>query len=118
MILLGYIILGRPEWKNCEITINAIVRQEQKEEQKAYLLGLTTSGRLPISSKNINLIVQEEGSNIKSIVRQRSAEADLILLGFRGESIKKKGEELFSGYDGLGSILFVHAVSEKEINML
>jgi len=118
MILLGYIILGHPEWKNCEITINAIVRQEQKEEQKAYLLGLTTSGRLPISSKNINLIVQEEGSNIKSIVRQRSAEADLILLGFRGESIKKKGEELFSGYDGLGSILFVHAVSEKEINML
>ena len=118
MILLGYIILGHPEWKNCQISINAVVRAEQMEEQKDYLLGLTTSGRLPISSKNINLIVQEEGAKIKEIVCQRSVEADLILLGFRGESIKKKGEELFRGYEGLGSILFVHAVSEKEISML
>lgn len=118
MILLGYIILGHPEWKNCEISINAVVREEQLDEQKEYLLGLTTSGRLPISSKNINLIVLEEGENIKEIVCKRSAEADLILLGFRGESIKKKGDELFRGYDGLGSILFVHAVSEKEISML
>ncbi len=118
MILLGYIILGHPEWHHCQISINAVVRKNQLEEQKDYLLGLTTSGRLPISSKNINLIIQEEGSNIKEIVCQRSSEADLILLGFRGESIKKKGEEVFQGYEGLGSILFVHAVSEKEISML
>ena len=118
MILLGYIILGHPEWSDCEISINAIVREDQLEEQKKYLLGLTTSGRLPISSKNINVIVQEEDRNSKEIVCERSKEADLILLGFRSEAIKRKGEEVFLGYEGLGNILFVHAVNEKEISML
>lgn len=118
MILLGYIILGHPEWSNCEISINAIVREERMEEQKQYLLDLTTSGRLPISSKNINIIVQEENHNFRDIVCERSKEADLILIGFRGEAIKRKGAEIFDGYEGLGNILFVHAVSEKEINML
>jgi hypothetical protein len=118
MILLGYIILGHPEWSECEISINAIVRQNQMHEQKEYLLGLTTSGRLPISSKNINVIVQEENTNFKEIVCKRSSEADLILIGFRSEALKRKGEEVFYGYQGLGNILFVHAVNEKEINML
>ena len=118
MILLGYIILGHPEWSNCEISINAIVREEQMEEQKNYLLGLTTSGRLPISSKNINVIVKEENRNVKEIICEKSSEADLVLLGFRGESLKRKGEEIFHGYEGVGNILFVHAVSEKEISML
>jgi hypothetical protein len=118
MILLGYIILGHPEWSNCEISINAIVREDQLAEQKEYLLGLTTSGRLPISSKNINVIVQEENRNSKEIICERSTEADLILLGFRNETMKRKGEEIFHGYEGLGNILFVHAVNEKEISML
>ena len=118
MILLGYIILGHPEWSDCEISINAIVRHNQLNEQKDYLLDLTTSGRLPISAKNINLIVQEENRNFKEIVTERSAEADLIILGFRSEAIKRKGAEVFDGYEGLGNILFVNAVSEKEISML
>ena len=118
MILLGYIMLGHPDWKDCEISINAIVRENQLDEQKDYLLGLTTSGRLPISSKNINVIVQEENRTWKEIVCERSSEADLILLGFRSEAIKRKGEEIFHGYEGLGNILFVHAVNEKEISML
>lgn len=118
MILLGYIILGHPEWADCEISINAIVRHNQLNEQKDYLLDLTTSGRLPISAKNINLIVQEENRNFKEIVTERSGEADLIILGFRSEAIKRKGAEVFEGYEGLGNILFVNAVSEKEISML
>lgn len=118
MILLGYIIMGHPDWANCEISINAIVRKNQLEEQKNYLLGLTTSGRIPISSKNINIIIQEEDRNYKEIVCERSTEADLILLGFRGETIKRRGAEMFDGFDGLGNILFVHAATEKEISML
>ena len=118
MILLGYIILGHPEWEECEISINAIVRKDQMNEQKNYLLDLTTSGRLPISSKNINIIIQEENRSFRDIICQRSAEADLTLIGFRSESIKRKGAEVFFGYEGLGNILFVNAVSEKEINML
>ena len=118
MILLGYIILGHPEWAECEISINAIVRHNQIEEQKKYLLDLTTSGRLPISSKNINIIIQEENRSTKDIIVERSAQADLTLVGFRSESVKRKGEEVFFGYEGLGNILFVNAVSEKEISML
>jgi hypothetical protein len=64
------------------------------------------------------VIVQEENRSSKEIICERSTEADLILLGFRGESMKRNGAEIFRGYEGLGNILFVHAVNEKEISML
>jgi hypothetical protein len=118
MILLGYIILGHPDWAHCEISINAIVRKNQIEEQKNYLYELTTSGRLPISSKNINIIIQDEDRSVKEIISEGSSRADLTLVGFRSESVKRKGEEVFFGYEGMGNILFVNAVTDKEINML
>lgn len=118
MILLGYIILGHPEWKKGQIKIYAIYPQDEVEEQKANLLELISSGRLPISANNINLLVLEEEGNVKARINETSQEADLTILGFREEVLKRRGTNIFEGYDKLSNVLFVNAAQEKEIKKL
>jgi hypothetical protein len=48
-------------------------------------------------------------------VNERSASADLTILGFRGEMLKRLGEEVFLGYDRPGDLLFVNTLKEIEI---
>ncbi|MFT4524982.1 MAG: amino acid transporter [Bacteroidia bacterium] len=118
LILLGYIIVGHPNWKKGQIKINAVFPAKDMVGQKARLLELTTSGRLPISAKNIHVFEQGEEQSLRNIIVKHSSEADLTMLGFRAEQVKKKGKETFEGYDGMGNILFVNAQGEKEITML
>lgn len=59
MILLGYIILGHPEWKHGFIKINALYQTQDIERKRKDLLDLIRSGRIPISANNINLIPME-----------------------------------------------------------
>lgn len=118
MILLGYIILGHPEWKNGEIKIFAIYPQDEIEEQKANLLELIRSGRLPISANNINLLALEDEGNVKATINETSHEADLTILGFREEVLKRRGKNIFEGYDKLSNVLFVNSAEEKEIKKL
>lgn len=65
MILLSYIILGHPDWKNGEIKIFALYSKEEAQSEKEHLLKLTETGRLPISAKNIKIVVPEEGVSKK-----------------------------------------------------
>lgn len=118
MILLGYIILGHPDWKRGQIKINAVFPVAELAEQRKRLLALIKSGRLPISAKNINVFKKDEGQSMRQIVSDQSSEADLTILGFRAEQVKKHGTDTFTGYDGMGNILFVNALKEKEITML
>ena len=53
MILLGYIILGHPEWKRGLIKIFALYSKSEMEEKRTDLLSLIKSGRLPISLNNV-----------------------------------------------------------------
>ena len=76
---------------------------------------LVISGRLPISAQNIEIIIQKEEVSPKSLINEYSSEAGLTILGFRTESINHSREVVFSGYDQLGSILFVNAHSRKAI---
>ena len=76
---------------------------------------LVATGRLPITSKNIEIITEEEGINIKSLINQRSSDAGLVILGFREEQIKHSGKAVFEGYDDLGSVLYVNSHNQKEI---
>jgi amino acid transporter len=115
MILLAYILLGHPEWKNGIIKIFAIYAEDELEERKQNLFRLIKSGRLPISLKNVNIIPRNEDKSIKKIISETSVDADLTILGFRHESVKKKGTDLFSGYGDLGNILFVSSQKEKDL---
>ncbi len=113
MILLAYIILGHPDWKKGEIKIFATVKEEQTESRKEELLDLIKSGRLPISASNIQLISADRPMH--EVICEHSIDADLTILGFRGEDLNNKGIDIFRGYKDLGNILFVNANEDKEI---
>lgn len=115
MILLGFIIYGHSDWKKGQIQIFNICRPGEEDKTKKAMEQLVHSGRLPISGKNIRLIVQEQDVSSRSIVTEHSADAGLVMIGLREELVKKEKEKLFSGYDELGTILFVHSKHQKAI---
>jgi amino acid transporter len=115
MILMAYIVLGHPDWKRGVIKLFAIYPEDELEQQREGLLELVRSGRLPISPKNIELISQKAGVNKKAIINEKSRDADLTVVGFVGEMLRRRKAELFEGYDGVGNILFVNTRSEIEL---
>ena len=115
MILMGYIIWGHSDWAKADINIFAICLPEELEKQREVFRQIIAEGRLPISTKNIELLSQPSDMSVKNMIGDRSQDADLTIIGFRSESIKKRGLEMFEGYDRLGNILFVNSNSVKEI---
>ncbi len=116
MILLGYVIIGHPDWKNAALKITALFPEDEISEYEVKLKEMIKLGRLPVSPHNIELIEQKEEVSTKEIILQKSKDDDLIFLGFGYEGLKQKGEELFAGYDGIGNIMFVHAATKHTIN--
>jgi hypothetical protein len=115
MILLGYIILGHPEWRRGQIKIFAMHTPDELERKRMDLLDLIKSGRLPISPANVELIAADPDISPKQIISQKSLDADLTIIGFRSELIRAEGIKIFTGYEDIGNILFVSSTKEKEI---
>lgn len=116
MILLGYIILGHPDWKNAEIKIFSIFKKKELKEKREALNNLIKTGRLPISQNNIQIITSDQEANYKDIINKHSVDADLTVIGFNDQDIHNKGIETFNQFDDLGDILFVNASELKEIH--
>jgi len=115
MILLGYIIIGHPDWKRAQIKIFAIFPEETIEEERERLSVLIEAGQLPISPKNIEIIPNKEATDPKSIINEKSRDADLSIIGIRDEVIRHDGITIFEGYKGIGNTLFVNAAAQKNI---
>ena len=116
MILLSFIILGHPDLKKTEIKIFALSTEEDLPSMRSELKNLVILGRLPINEKNVKVIIQPEGVSQKEIISEKSDKAGLTLIGLREELVKHEKENLFSGYDNLGTTLFVHSKNQKAIN--
>lgn len=115
MILLSFIIAGHPDWRKADIQIFNICKKEFVQETRRQLDELVTSGRLPITNSNIEIIQEQEDVAVRDIINEKSAEAGLSIIGFRGETLKHEKSEIFKGYDELGNILFINANSQKTI---
>jgi amino acid transporter len=115
MILLGYIILGHPSWKNGQMKLFAIFPEDEIKEQKEKMLSLIRSGRLPISAKNVELIIRKPGAKRRSIIHERSKDADLTIIGFVGQQIRHEKADFFKGYDSIHNVLFVNSTQEIEL---
>jgi amino acid transporter len=115
MILLAYIISGHKDWKGARIGIYAIFPEGRIEEERNRLFMLIETGQLPIALNNIEFISQKPDINPKSIINQRSREADLVILGFFDEALRHQGLGLFEDYEALGNILFLNSGVQKEI---
>ncbi len=116
MILLAYIMLGHPDWKKGYIKIFSIYKENELKERREKLMSLIKSGRLPISPGNIQLIPSDDQRSTKTLISEKSVDADLTIVGFRHELVKAKGIEVFTGYADIGNILFVSSQKEKEIS--
>ena len=115
MILLAYILLGHPDWSKGVIKIFVVFPEDDLDEQRNDLLSLIETGRLPISPNNIEVIEQKQENDVKALINDHSVDADLTIIGLRGDLLKTKNAEIFSGYDKIGNILFVNTTEEKEI---
>jgi hypothetical protein len=109
MILLSYILLGHPDWHDAEIRIFAAFPQEEVLKQRERLFEMITSGRLPISEKNLRIIPTDDRVDFDRLVQSRSASADLVIFGFTEARLRKKGPELFMRHRDLTDVLFVSA---------
>lgn len=114
MILLSYVILGHPAWKGGKIKIFDICKEKDYTATKENLMNLILTGRLPIAPGNIEIIKVDEKVSSKSLINAKSSEAGLTVVGFREEQLKFY-QELFTGYDQIGDILFVNASKERKI---
>ena len=115
MILLGYVIMGHPDWSNASIKITAVFPEDEIDQYQKRLSNMIKKGRLPISLHNIELIEKKPEVSVKEIINQRSPDDDLIMLGLHYENLKQNGTEVFDGYDNIGNILFVNAAREQKI---
>lgn len=115
MILLSYIILGHPSWKNGFIKIFSVCSEGKYFQEMSNLKELVQSGRLPITDKNIEVIELKGNISMKELINEKSAEAALTILGFKEEIIKHDGVRYFEGYDKIGDILFVDAEGFKKL---
>ncbi len=114
MILLGYIILGHPDWKKGKIKIFALYPEEDIENKRRQLMELIKTGRLPISPANISMVPFDSG-NRKNVITKYSADADLTIIGFTTDALKSM-DEFNEDYGDLGNILFVSSNRAKAIN--
>jgi amino acid transporter len=115
MILLSFIIWGHPDWKKGKIQIFNICREEDLEKTHSAMKDLVITGRLPITAKNIKLIVQDPNVSSRAIINKNSVNAGITLIGLREELLKKEKEKLFEGYNDIGTVLFVHSKDQKPI---
>ena len=115
MILLGYIILGHPEWKEGIINIYVLHRPQEAGKKRDELKKLIKEGRLPISMGNISMVSTREDKSNREVIGETSLDADLTIIGFRHEQLKTEGYKLYTGFDKLGNVLFVSANKKKEI---
>lgn len=115
MILLAYILLGHPDWKEATINIHAIFPEDTIDEERERLFLLIQTGQLPISPKNIEFITQKSAMSIKNIINQKSKDADLTIVGFIEKTVEHLGVQAFEGYGDIGNVLFVNAAASKEI---
>jgi amino acid transporter len=116
MILLSYIILGHPAWRKSDIRIFQVCREDQLESFRKTHEIMLRSGRLPITEKNIEWIIEDCEVPFRKLVNERSKNAGLTLIGFQIEQVKHEKEEVFKGYDDIGQVLFIHSNREIEIN--
>ncbi|HHH53284.1 MAG TPA: amino acid permease, partial [Bacteroidetes bacterium] len=115
MILIAYIIIGHPDWKGAEIKIFAIFPESKIDKEKNNLFELIDKGQLPISKQNITIISRKNEINSVDLINQMSVDADLTIVGFLPEIVKKYGIEKFLKYDKIGNILFIHNADPIEI---
>jgi amino acid transporter len=116
IVLLGYILLGHPDWKEAHIKVFSIYNSKRLKHKQERIQDMIKSGRLPISPQNIELIENLNDRPFNDIINEKSCEADLAIIGFTDKDIEDQNASTFETFDKLGTVLFVNASDTKDIN--
>ncbi|MDT8341061.1 MAG: hypothetical protein RQ751_06070 [Longimicrobiales bacterium] len=109
MILLAYILLGHPDWREGEITLYAAYPKADVRERTEELKGMISEGRLLISEKNIQVFGTDDRTDFGRLMEVKSEHADLVIRGFTEVKLEQKGPGLFQRHQGLKDVLWVSA---------
>ncbi len=115
LILLSFIISGHPDWKKSSIKIFEICKPEMYNSTKRELSELVKTGRLPITEQNIEIILEEPGMSEKKLINEKSSVAALTMIGIKNEGLRHSWKSVLSGYEDLGTILFITSHNQKDI---
>ncbi len=116
MILIAYILLDHSDWQAAEVSVFAAFPRHEVEERAQTLRQMISEGRIPISSRNIEIIGTDDRVDFNQLVQQRSQDADLVIHGFTEARLARKGESLFERHAGLHDTLYVCARQRIEID--
>ena len=112
MILLAYIIIGHPEWKNAQIRLNVAFDGNELEVGTRRLNDLMAQGRIPISPNNVHKVPLGERKDFDELVQTHSESADLVITGFSLRKMQEDAGEFLMGFPKIKDILFVRAGQE------
>ena len=114
MLLLAFIIHDNSDWKDSDIKIFDILRDDKVEEDSDFVQFIKDS-RLPISPNNIRFVRKEEHDKMSDVINRYSRGVKLNIIGFESSVLKKIGEHVFDGYNDMGDILFINVDTRIEI---
>ncbi len=115
MILLSFIVMGHKDWHKSDIRIFEVYKKSNYSDLKARVDDLIQTGRLPITTSNLEWIEEDPKVPFRDLVNSKSSEAGLTLIGFNMNKVKHDGIKALSGYDKVPQILFVN--SHKQIDI-
>ena len=116
MILLAYIILGHPEWRQAEISIFACYPAETMEKELATLHDMITEGRLPIAEHNLTPVRFDDQPSFERACDKSSSDADLVIMGFTYSDIASDAKQFLLSHLELNEVLFVNANEQISIS--
>ena len=115
LILLAYIIMGHPDWKEAELTIFATFPSEELESEVRALHEKITAGRLPISGRSVRPLAADDDGEFNALLAEHSKDADLVMVGYSTGLLERKGQEEFLRHGEVNDVLFVNANQEIAI---
>ncbi len=120
MTMLAYILSEHPEWKGSSIDIFATFHKNHLDSHLQKLTALIESEELPLSKDIIQEIQYDEGEKtLEALIDERSALADIIILGFSIPKLESEEEKLLNRFKDK-DVLYVRAgqkitISEPKI---
>ena len=116
MILLAYMLLGHPDWKEAEIEILVAAPEERAAGEEAKIEETLATGRIPVSPRNVKIFPTDADVDFSQLVADHSTSADLVILGFTMPRLSSKGSELLQRHPELKDVLFVCAEARLTID--
>jgi hypothetical protein len=113
LILFAHLLSLSPEWRGAEIVINSIATNDMTmDRNKGLLRKLIGASRIDATPE---VILKPHGVKIQDIIRERSADADIVLLGLRGTEPgdeAKYAKRIAEMAQGLPTVLFIRSAGE------